>query len=79
MYYRHNLGYEYPDRCDEHMITVKNPKDVKFDENYKYLKKGFFPWIKRAAFWCAMNFLVFPICTFAFGVRIKGKKNLKKK
>lgn len=78
MYYRHNFGYEYPERCDAHMISVKNPKEISFDENYKYHKKGFFSWIKRALFWCAMNFLVFPICTFAFGVRIKGKKNIKR-
>lgn len=78
MYYRHNLGYEYPERCDQHMIVTKNPKNISFDENYNYLPKGFFPWVKRASFWCAMNFLVFPICTFAFGVRIKGRKNIKK-
>ena len=78
MYYRHDLGYKYPEKCDQHMITTKNPRDIKFDENYNYLPKGFFPWVKRAGFWCAMNFLVFPICTFAFGVRIKGRKNIKK-
>lgn len=78
MYYKHDLNYQYPDRCDEHMISVKKKRNIKFDEGYDYLPKGFFAGVKRLALWCAMNFLVFPICTVAFGLRIYGKKNLKK-
>ena len=32
MYYRHNLDYKYPERSDEHMITVKHLRDTNFDE-----------------------------------------------
>lgn len=35
MYYRPNLGYNYPARNDEHMIEVKHLRDTNFDENYK--------------------------------------------
>ena len=34
MYYRHNLDYKYPNRSDEHMITVKHLRDTHFDENF---------------------------------------------
>ena len=78
MYYRHNLSYEYPERCDEHMLVVKKKKDISFDENYNYLDKSFGAKLKRVGFWCAMNFLVFPVCTIRYGLKIRGKKNLRK-
>ena len=40
MYFRHNLPYEYPDKCDEHMIDVKHLRDVHLDEQYPYLQKS---------------------------------------
>ena len=52
MYYRHDLPYEYPERCDEHMITVKHLRDVVLDEQYPYLQKSF--WFK-----CQRGFLRF--------------------
>ena len=33
-FYRHNLDYKYPEKCDEHMITVKHLRDTHFDENF---------------------------------------------
>ena len=36
MYYRHNLNYQYPEKCDEHMISVKHIRDVNCDEHYPY-------------------------------------------
>ena len=40
-YLRHDLPYVYPERSDEHMITVKHLRDTHFDEHYQYLEKGF--------------------------------------
>ena len=40
MAYRKDLGYVYPERSDEHMITVKHLRDTHFDENYEYLDKS---------------------------------------
>lgn len=37
MYYRHNLPYQYPDKSDDHMISVKHLRDVNLDTNYPYL------------------------------------------
>ena len=42
MNYREDLGYVYPERSDEHMITVKHLRDTNFDEKFNYLDKSFF-------------------------------------
>ena len=78
MYYRHNLNYTYPDKCDEHMITVKRVKEIKFDTEYPYLKKGFGFKLMRGIYWLLINLIVFPIMRFSHGLRIYGKKNYKK-
>ena len=78
MYYRHNLNYVYPTRSDEHMITVKHLRDINFDENYPYLEKGVWHKIKRGILWVLLNLLAFPVCTIRHGLKIYGRKNLKK-
>ena len=78
MYYRHNLDYKYPERSDEHMITVKHLRDTHFDEHYQYLPKGFWHKFKRVCLWVVMNLIVFPICTIRHGVKIYGRKKIKK-
>lgn len=78
MYYRHNLDYKYPEKSDEHMITVKHLRDTNFDENYQYLEKGFWHKFKRAVLWVLLNPLVFTVCTIRHGLKIYGRKNFKK-
>ncbi len=78
MYYRHNLDYKYPERSDEHMITVKHLRDTHFDEHYEYLEKGFWHKFKRGVLWVLLNTIVFPIVAIRHGLRIYGRKNLKK-
>ena len=67
MYYRHQLNFQYPERSDEHMITVKHLRDTHFDENYPYLEKGFWHKVKRSVLWVGLNVIVFPLCTFWHG------------
>ena len=56
MYYRHNLDcFHYPEKSDEHMITVKHLRDVNLDEKYPYRQKGFWFRIKRIALWIVLN------------------------
>ena len=69
-YYRHQLHFDYPERSDEQMIKVKHLRDTHFDENYKYLPKGFWHKIKRGILWLALNLIAFPICTLRYGVKI---------
>ena len=78
MYHRHNLDYKYPERSDEHMITVKHLRDTHFDENFKYLPGGFWHKLKRAFVWLSLNLVGFPVATIRHGLRIYGRKNLKK-
>ena len=60
MYYRHNIDYKYPDKCDEHMIVVKKKRDINFDENFDYLDRRFSRKVKNACFWLATNLVAFP-------------------
>ena len=60
------------------MITVKHLRDTNFDENYEYLEKGFWHKVKRVALWLLLNLIVFPVCTIRHGLKIKGRKILKK-
>ena len=78
MYYKEDLGYVYPDRSDEHMISVKHLRDTHFDENYTYLPKGFFHKLKRATLWVCLNLFVFAVVTIRHGLKIYGRENLKK-
>lgn len=78
MYYRHICDFVYPERSDEHMITVKHLRDTHFDENFEYLPKGFWHKIKRGLLWICLNTFVFPVVTIRHGVKIYGKKNYRK-
>ena len=78
MYYRHQLDYQYPDRCDEHMITVPHIYKVTIDENYPYLRKDFLFKCIRSFYWVAMHTLLAVLLPITHGLRIYGRENLKK-
>ena len=77
MYYRHNLPFQYPDKCDEHMIAVKHLRDVNLDENYPYLQKSF--WFKcQRAFVRFCTYTILPVALYVrHGLHIHGKEKLK--
>lgn len=78
MYYRHNLNYTYPDRSDAHMLELKQTRKIQLDENYDYMPHGFWFRIKRALVAVLLHLIVFPIMHLTHGLRIYGRKNLKK-
>ena len=78
MYYKENLGYEYPNRSDEHMISVKHLRDVNCDVNYPYLDKRVWYKIKRVILWILLNPLIFLVVKNRHGVRLFGRKNIRK-
>lgn len=78
MYYKHNLHYDYPQRCDQHMITVKHVRSVTVDKNYPFRDKSFRFKFMRGIYWLLVNCIVFPVCRFSHGLRIYGRKNYKK-
>ena len=75
MYYRHNLDIIYPENCDEHMITVKRVRSLKFDTDYSYLDKRLRFKFMRGIYWMLLNLIVFPVMRFSHGLRIYGRKN----
>ena len=78
MYYKHDLDFEYPDRCDAHMLKVERVKEIDFDESYPYLPRGARYKLMRGVYWLLVNLIVFPLCRLLYGLRIHGKKNLKR-
>ena len=78
MYYRHDIDYQYPDQCDEHMITVKHLRDITIDKDYPYLQKGFWFKCQRVFLWVVLRVLMFWLIRITHGLRIYGRKNLKK-
>lgn len=78
MYYRHALNYQYPERCDQHMIEVKRTKDVTFDEDYPYMPHSIGYKLVRVLYWLGVTLIVFPLLHLTHGLRIYGKENLKK-
>lgn len=77
MYYRHNLDYQYPEKCDAHMINVKHLRDVNLDVNYPYFQKSF--WFKcQRALLHICQCTVLPLLTWGYhGLHIHGKEKLK--
>ena len=78
MYYRHDLHYNYPEKSDEHMISVKHLRDVDLNEEYPYLQKSF---------WFKCQRVLLTLCVYTFlpivlkvvhGLRIHGRDIVKK-
>lgn len=78
MYYRHNLDIQYPERSDGHMLVLKQTRRLNLDANFDYVPRG--PWfrIKRALVAALLNLVIFPVTRLSHGLRIEGRKNLKK-
>ena len=78
MYYRHTLNYEYPQRSDQHMLTLKRTRELNLDENYEYMPSGKWFMVKRFLVACVLHTIIFPLTHLTHGLKIYGKENLKK-
>ena len=78
MYYRHDLDYTYPERSDQHMLSLKRTREIKLDESYKYMPRGILFRIERFFVAILLHLIVFPIMHLTHGLRIYGRKNLRK-
>ena len=70
--------YPYPEQTDKHYLLVKKDDGTVFDKNYPYVdKRKSFLWKQ---FWARvlLFLIVFPASYVRLGLRIKGKKNLRK-
>ncbi len=77
MYFKHNLPYQYPEKSDEHMITVKHLRDVNLDEQYPYLQKSFSFKCQRALLRFCQYTILPPLLWIRHGLHIHGKEKLK--
>ena len=78
MYYKHDLDYTYPERSDEHMLELKRTREIVLDENYEYMPHGIGFRIKRFLVAVVLHLIVFPLTRLTHGLRIYGRKNLRK-
>ena len=69
---------QYPEYTDMHYIEKKKVKDITFDENYPYVDNSFGFKFKRFFIRCGLRLIVFPFCRIKLGLKIEGRKNLKK-
>ena len=60
------------------MLTLKSKFTVHLDENYDYMPHGAWFRIKRALVATLLHLVVFPLTHLTHGLRIYGRKNLKK-
>ena len=78
MYYRHDLDISYPEKSDQHMLTLKKTYNVTLDEKYKYMPRGVGFRIGRATVAALLHLIVFPLTRLTHGLKIYGRENLKK-
>lgn len=78
MYYKHDLDYTYPERSDQHMLILKRTREIHLDENYEYMPRGIRFRLARAGVAALLHLIVFPLMHLTHGLRIYGRKNLRK-
>lgn len=72
------LNLKYPANPDEHMILKPKELDISIDEHYPFLDKSPGFRIMSALLYLGIFTLVFLISPVRFGLRIRGRANLKK-
>ena len=76
--YAPDLGIRYPETTDQPMLFPKKVNDIKVDENYPYLDNSFKAKFFHYAIYAGIFLLVFPLQKIRYGLRIKGRSNLRK-
>ena len=73
-----DLGIVYPAKPDDHMVPIKVVHEVTVDENYPFLDKSFRFRFMRGLVYLGIYTLVFLISPLRYGLKIEGRKNLRK-
>lgn len=70
--------FPYPEYTDQHYLKVKKNNGLIFDENYPYFDESKMFKFKQFLLRIVVVLIVFPLEIIYMGLRIKGRKNLKK-
>lgn len=70
--------FPYPENTDQHYIILKKDDGRVFDENYPYVDKSFGMRFKQFWIRVLLYLIVYPLCIPKMGLKIKGRKNLRK-
>ncbi len=70
--------FPYPEDTDQHYLHVKKDDGTVFDEAYPYVNRGKWFRFKRFLFRVFLVILIFPVTAIRLGLRVEGRKNLKK-
>ena len=76
--YKPELDIVYPGKPDEHMVELKVTHEVTVDENYPFLDKSFRFRFMRGLMHLGIFTLVFTLSPLRYGLRIEGRKILRK-
>ena len=70
--------YAFPERTDGHYLDVKMNRGIVFDENYPYFDTSKSFLFKKAMVRFLLYLIVFPLTRVRLGLRVRGRKNLRK-
>lgn len=70
--------FPYPEYTDGHYLVVKNDNGLVFDKNYPFIDNSFGFRFKRFWFRIFYRLIVIPVASIRLGLRVKGRKNLRK-
>ena len=70
--------FPYPENTDEHYLKIKKNNGLDFNSDYPYFDKSKDFRFKQSLIRFLLVLIVFPISRIYIGLKIKGKKNVKK-
>ena len=70
--------FPYPTDTASHYITIKKDNKAVFDKDYPYVDTSFSMRFRQALVRILLYLIVFPVARVRLGLRIHGRKNLKK-
>ena len=70
--------FPYPTDTASHYITIKKDNKAVFDKDYPYVDTSFSMRFRQALVRILLYIIVFPVARVRLGLRIHGRKNLKK-
>lgn len=70
--------FPYPKETDKHYIKLKMDRGIVFDSNYSYVDNSSLHLFKRFWFRIFLYSIVLPVVRIRLGLKVEGRKNLKK-